>query len=617
MPSISEILDSVSIPALIKDEVIRDGNFEKSSRGVIYYSGGFTVVFPVYANGQKWAFRCWHTEMGNVRKRFKIISDYINQLNSSFFCNFYYCDSGLIVDGKVFPTTRMNWVGGKTINQYIIDNADNKELMLSLANRFLTMTDSLHEHHIAHGDLQHGNIIITDAGEIKLVDYDSLFVPGLEGETDIIIGKAEYQHPKRKQVKLTSEKIDYFSELVIYLSILAIAYKPSIIRDFSIEDSLLFQSNDWSDFESTAIYSALKSIGNEDISLLVDILADYLIEDNIDNLIPFPIIWKDRLKEPVIKSFVCGNADGIVFRGKEALITWEAENVGKIELDSVELTKEKREHKMEFTNDTDIVLVIRNGLHRIEQKKHVKVVDAPTIEFSAEKRKLKRIGNSIEPTKLKWSVSNANSVILRCGNNILSTEKISSGFPINPSKDTIYEIVAIGLDNKTEFQSEINVFVRHPAQIDFQSDKIFTLPGVPITISWSTNYAKSVKLNGKDVPHQGKIFDSLNTDEKYTLSVEDDFGVSCETINIRMLPLPIVKSVLVGMPDINQTINIQYETPCFETIPNIPIITTGFTKLDAPAIPDPKHDGVFVELESTSKLRLTERISRFIENIIR
>ena len=170
MPSISEILDSVSVPALIKDEVIRNGNFEKSSRGVIYYSGGFTVVFPVYSNGHKWAFRCWHTEMGNVRKRFKVIADYVNQLNSSYFCNFYYCDSGLIVDGKVFPTTRMDWINGKTINQYIAKNAEIKELMLILADKFLRMTDSLHKYHIAHGDLQHGNIIITDTGDIKLVD---------------------------------------------------------------------------------------------------------------------------------------------------------------------------------------------------------------------------------------------------------------------------------------------------------------------------------------------------------------------------------------------------------------------------------------------------------------
>ena len=58
MPSISAILDSISVPSLIKDDVIRRGKFENASRGVIYYTGGFTVVFPVDVKGHKWAFRC-------------------------------------------------------------------------------------------------------------------------------------------------------------------------------------------------------------------------------------------------------------------------------------------------------------------------------------------------------------------------------------------------------------------------------------------------------------------------------------------------------------------------------------------------------------------------------
>lgn len=617
MPSISEILDSVSVSTLIKDTVVQNGNFEKSSRGVIYYSGGFTVVFPIYANGQKWAFRCWHTEMGNVRKRFKVISDYINQLNSSYFCKFYYCDSGLVVDGKVFPTTRMDWVEGETINQYIAKNANNKELMLSLADKFLKMTNSLHKHHIAHGDLQHGNIIITNAGDIKLVDYDSLFVPGLEGESDIITGKAEFQHPQRNKLKIASEKLDYFSELTIYLSIIAIAYCPALIERFSIDDSLLFQSSDWNDIKSSDIYQSLKAIGNDDISLLLDILVDYLNEDNIDNLNPFSDTWRKLSMEPVIHSFLCGEVEGIAFRGVETSINWDAENVGNVTLNSVMLPKDQRTHKIEFTDDTDIVLVISNGLHRVEQKKHIKVVDVPKINFFVGKNKLKRRHNSVESTNLKWNVTNAHSVILRCDDTILSTDKASDGLVINPMVDTVYELIAKGLDGKTEFKSEIQVVVRNPAKIDFQSDKMYTLPSVPIIISWSTSHAKLVELNGKEVSAQGKTYFFPNTDEEYTLSVTDDFGKITKTLKIRMLPLPVIKSVMVGMPDINQTIDILYETPHFESIYNIPVVNTDFITLKAPEIPDLKNDGLFVELESSVHINLTKRITQFIKNIIR
>lgn len=617
MPSISEILDSISVPSLIKDDIIKNGEFTKTTRGIVYYSGGFTVVFPVNANGQKWAFRCWHTEMGNVRERFKTISNYINALNSPYFCNFYYCDSGLVVDGKIFPTTRMEWVEGTPINLYIAKNVNNKDCLLSLADEFLAMIKFLHDNHIAHGDLQHGNIIITDSGKIKLVDYDSLFVPGLEGGSDIITGKAEFQHPKRNKLKIASEKLDYFSELTIYLSIIAIAYQPSLIKQYSIEDSLLFQSGDWSDIENSDIFKSLKAIGNDDILLLLDILECYLKEDNIDNLTPFPDLWRNLLKEPVILSFSCGAVDGIAFRGEETSIIWNAENVGKIELNSVELHKDKRIHKMNFINDTDIVLVIRNGLQRVEQKKHIKVVNIPAIEFNVEKNNLKKREDYIESTKLNWSVSDAYSVSVRCNGDILSTDKTSFGFTINPIADTIYELIAIGLDNKTEFKSEIKVLVRNPAKINFQSDKIYTLPGVPVSISWSTNYAKLVKLNGKEVPLQGKTYVTSNTDEEYVLSVKDDFGETNETIKIQMLPLPVVKSILIGMPNINQTTNIQYEIPHFESIHDIPIITTDFVRVDTPTIPDLKHSGLFVKLETTPQLSLTRLISKFIKKIIR
>ena len=616
MPSISEIIDSISVPSLIKDDVIRNGIFAKSGNTQIYFTGGFTVVFPVKTHHEKWAFRCWHTEMGNVRDRFKIISDYINGLNSSYFCNFYYCDKGLVVDGKLFPTTRMKWVNGETINQYMINNAKNKEKMLSLAEKFIAMIDFLHSHHIAHGDLQHGNIIIEN-DELKLVDYDSLFVPGLEGESDIIIGKAEFQHPNRKQLKIASEKLDFFSELTIYISILAIAYQPTIIEEFPIDDSLLFQSSDWLDFEGSKIYKTLKAIGNKDICLLLDILISYLKESDISKLIPFTEELKILLKEPIIHNLLCGNAEGIVFRGKETEITWDAENVGRIELNSVELPRDRNSYYITFEDNADIVLVIINGLHRVEKSIHVKVIDTPKIKFLVEKRKLKRSEKRVETTYLKWSVSNARSVYVKCGEITLSTDKTSSGFKINPTEDRTYELIAVGLDGLTEFKETINVIVRNAAKFNFQSDKLFTLPGVPITVSWSTDHAKTVKLNGKKVLSNGKISFIQDSDAEYHLSVEDDFGETNKSIKVRMLPLPVVSSVLVEMPNFNQVINIKQPLPKFEQISEFPKLNLNFVSIENQGIPDLKISGLFVELPSSPKIKLTERITQFIKRIFK
>ena len=72
--------------------------------------------------------------------------------------------------------------------------------------------------------------------QLYLVDYDSFYCSDLKGEQDIVKGLVDYQHPSRQENKYVSEKLDYFSELIIYLSILAIAESPSLVDKYQVED---------------------------------------------------------------------------------------------------------------------------------------------------------------------------------------------------------------------------------------------------------------------------------------------------------------------------------------------------------------------------------------------
>ena len=51
---IQDIINSVSVPALIKDDFIRQGDFLRLKNGDLQaYVGGFSVVFPVEVAGKK------------------------------------------------------------------------------------------------------------------------------------------------------------------------------------------------------------------------------------------------------------------------------------------------------------------------------------------------------------------------------------------------------------------------------------------------------------------------------------------------------------------------------------------------------------------------------------
>src|SRR5438034_11486371 len=66
---------------------------------------------------------------------------------------------------------------------------------------------------MAHGDLQHGNILVR-GGSIHLVDYDGMWVPALKGRHATETGHRAYQHPERSEQDYGQE-IDRFSVLVI------------------------------------------------------------------------------------------------------------------------------------------------------------------------------------------------------------------------------------------------------------------------------------------------------------------------------------------------------------------------------------------------------------------
>jgi hypothetical protein len=71
---------------------------------------------------------------------------------------------------------------------------------------------------IAHGDLQHGNIILVPGKKdnslmLKLIDYDGMFIPPLAGSPKGEVGHAAYQHPERLRTGAFHTEVDRFRSL--------------------------------------------------------------------------------------------------------------------------------------------------------------------------------------------------------------------------------------------------------------------------------------------------------------------------------------------------------------------------------------------------------------------
>lgn len=561
MPTINEIIQSVAVPSLIKDDFISKGKFQELPYGgYVNYAGGFTVVFPVNVNGEKWAFRCWHHDLGNLRSHFEILSEELQKLNNPYFCDFTYVDEGIVVNGLKFPTTRMRWIEGKDIKQFICEHKTEKQRLKRLGAKFIEIMKTLHQQSIAHGDLQHGNILVDKNDDIFLIDYDSVYLPALKGQADIITGLKGYQHPKRSENINASEKLDYFSELIIYTSIIGVAEKPSFVEKYDLEESeqMLFSPDDFADFENSEIYKDLTELKGVFLNL-VTILKQYLAEKDINNLEPFDILMQQYYREPSIVFFEPERGHKVVV-GTETKIIWSVENVSELYLNDEPLEVYQKSHQ-ELFNSIGIKhfeLVAVNGLQRAKACIDIEAVGGAIVSFTSNATKLRR--GQGERAILQWDIENASSALLTYGNK----EKVvglKDTLIVSPEETTTYRISATAKDGQEQTMEELTILVKDASKVTFEADKIYSLPSIPIKLSWNVEFAEEVKLDGEDVENIGTKVVEVDKDCIFTLTVTDQFGTLDYPLFIRMLPLPFIRTVLVSTPNISKNINIVNNVP--------------------------------------------------------
>ena len=199
---------------------------------------------------------------------------------------FEYIPQGVVTSLGVFPIVVMDWIEAMPLKDYLKKNLNTPNHIIELANQFLQMSKDLHAAGISHGDLQHGNIMVNPEGKLFLLDYDSMFVPGLVNVADEIKGLPGYQHPGRNKQACLSPKSDYFSELIIYTSILAIAHHPNLWNELEIEDTetLVFSQDDLDYPNRSSIISRFKA--DSALSDCIEAIINALSEPDIDKLLP-------------------------------------------------------------------------------------------------------------------------------------------------------------------------------------------------------------------------------------------------------------------------------------------------------------------------------------------
>lgn len=243
------------------------------------WAGAFAVVYKGLDPDGKgpFAVRVFTTETPERRERYDLISAYLKGRNLRCLVGFDYRDRSIrsAGDGKWYPVIIMEWVSGETLFKWVRARCQegNGHAIGTVAERWLDAVNELAKFSIAHGDLQHANIMVTATGEVKLVDYDGMCVPALVGRRNLEVGVEPYQHPDRNAHTLLSLELDHFSSLMIYTALRALALQPMLWLKYVEQqgyDKLLFRREDFQNPGNSALYRDLLALGDVELGDLVE-----------------------------------------------------------------------------------------------------------------------------------------------------------------------------------------------------------------------------------------------------------------------------------------------------------------------------------------------------------
>ena len=222
-------------------------------------SGGAVFTFHLtLGDGRERAVRCFNREFPDLFERYAQISAAVARAPAGLFSAIDFQPQGIRVNQGTYPILVMDWVAGKPLAAWIESHLT-ASAICPLIGQWDQVLHQLSALGIAHGDLQHGNILVDAHNHLRLIDYDSMYLPTLRSYGANDAGHRNYQHPRRGQAY--DERLDHFSGIVIGLALRALAEEPQLWREFGLSgENMLLRREDFVDPQQSQVLARLERI---------------------------------------------------------------------------------------------------------------------------------------------------------------------------------------------------------------------------------------------------------------------------------------------------------------------------------------------------------------------
>lgn len=234
-------------------------------------TGSTAAVFQAEVAGQQQALRFFTREDARGRERYEALGSHLTRTGvlSSQVARSTWQDDAVRIRDRAWPVVRMEWIEGRTLERYVghlVEQGDTGALG-ALARAWRKLMCGMQTDRFAHGDLQHGNVLVDQQGRLRLVDLDAVWIEELNGYA----APDESGHPNYQRKDLVwGMRMDTFPGLVIYLSLRALAVNPQPWHTLHNEDNLLFTREDFEHPSTTPAWKHLAAIRDPAVDKLID-----------------------------------------------------------------------------------------------------------------------------------------------------------------------------------------------------------------------------------------------------------------------------------------------------------------------------------------------------------
>jgi hypothetical protein len=262
-------------------------------------SGTTAVVFKATVEGRPQALRFFTREDASTRQRYTALNAWFTERGlRADVAGCTWIDDAILVGGRRWPMVQMEWVEGSPLDQHVADlvEADDRPALGTLAGRWRDLVGRAQAARFAHGDLQHGNVLVQGDGRLRLVDFDSSWIAPFAGAAPPSeVGHRNYQPANR----VWGPWMDTFPGLVIYLSLLALARDPGQWARFNDGENLLFRHDDYAPPHRTPAWDQVAQLHDPEVDRLAERLRAcctprWTATGDLESLIGAPAPWWTR-----------------------------------------------------------------------------------------------------------------------------------------------------------------------------------------------------------------------------------------------------------------------------------------------------------------------------------